>query len=80
MQSQDTSVAGGGRGCAGLCHGPDRPACLRASNHLSLPPRMATRRAPLTCWAQTSGLPTPSTPSGKLVLKCFKGEMDSAFS
>lgn len=61
-----------------LCHGPGSATCLLASNCLSLPPpRMATRRAPLTCWARTSGLPTPSTPSGKLVLKHFKREMDS---
>lgn len=55
-----------------LCCGLDNTMCLLASNHLSLPPRMATRTATLTCWAQTSGLPTPLTPSGKLVLKCFE--------
>jgi len=80
VQSRDTSMAGGGRGCAGLCRGPDSTACLPASNGLSLLPRTATRRAPLTCWARTSGLPTPLTPSGKLILKRFKREMVCALS
>lgn len=52
---------------------------LAPCNHLSILPRMATRRAPLTCWALTSGLPTPLIPSGKLMLEiCAWGRLVGA--